>query len=564
MGSKPGPHHFRARNGAVPGLPERLIRRGATIKKKTPASLVKNAGIISGATLLSRVLGFVRDMVIASYLGTSIYADAFFVAFRIPNLLRRLFGEGSLTSAFVPVFSSYLAAGNRGEARKIAQTAMTLTAIVLTLVTLCGILFSPFIISLIAPGFAATPQKFELAVYLNRLMFPYILLISLVALAMGILNADDHFLTPALAPVLLNLCMIAAALGLTPLLGNAALALAVGVILGGIAQLALQLPVLKKHGFPFRPRFNFRHPAIKRIIILMGPSLLGLAITQITIFFNTLLASYLVDGSISYLYFADRLIQFPLGVFAVALGTAVLPALSRAAAGQHWREYSETFSLALRLLIFITLPAMAGLIVLSRPIVYLLFERGHFGPHSTLMVAQTIIAYASGLWAYAALRIVVPAFYSLQDTKTPVKAGAVALVVNLIAAVVLMQFLQHLGLALATAISSSVNCLLLLYLLKKKLGQEIQITGSGRAFLQSAGASLLMAAVILLLNRLPATALVYENHFHEALRLVLRITLGLAVYLGCARLLGSPELAEIGRLFRRRKPSAVAGGPRSS
>jgi putative peptidoglycan lipid II flippase len=520
---------------------------------------VKNAGIISGATLLSRILGFVRDMVIASYLGTSISADAFFVAFRIPNLLRRLFGEGSLTSAFVPVFSSYLAAGKRNEAREIAQTAMTLTALVLTLVTLCGILFSPFIISLIAPGFAATPEKYQLAVFLNRLMFPYILLISLVALAMGILNSDNHFLTPALAPVLLNLCMIAAALSLTPLLGNAALALAIGVIAGGITQLALQLPVLKKHGFPLRPRCNFRHPAIKRIIVLMGPSLLGLAITQITIFFNTLLASYLADGSISYLYFADRLIQFPLGVFAVALGTAVLPALSRAAADRDWQHYSETFSQALRLLIFITLPAMAGLIVLSRPIVYLLFEHGHFGPRSTLMVARTIIAYASGLWAYAALRIVVPAFYSLQDTKTPVKVGAVALVVTLVAALVLMQFLQHLGLALATAISSAVNCLLLLWLLKKKLGQDVRITGSGRAFLQSAGASLLMAGAILLLDRLPVTALVYENHLHEALRLGLRIGLGLAVYLLCARLMKSSELAEIGRLFRRRRAAPDAG-----
>ncbi|MBN2705971.1 MAG: murein biosynthesis integral membrane protein MurJ, partial [Deltaproteobacteria bacterium] len=268
------------------------------------ANLVKNAGTVAFATLLSRILGFVRDMVTAGYLGTSIYADAFFVAFRIPNLLRRLFGEGSLTSAFIPVFSSYLSAGKRDEARAIAQTAMTLTSICLTIITLLGIVFSPLIISLIAPGFTATPEKYELAVFLNRIMFPYILLISLVALAMGILNADGHFFIPALAPVLLNLCMIGAALGLSQILGNAALALAIGVLAGGLAQLLLQLPVLKKHGFPWRLRGNFRHPAIKRILILMGPSLLGLAITQITIFCNTLLASFLADGSISFLYFA--------------------------------------------------------------------------------------------------------------------------------------------------------------------------------------------------------------------------------------------------------------------
>ena len=520
---------------------------------KNGSSLIKNAGIVGAATLLSRILGFVRDMVTANYLGTSIYADAFFVAFRIPNLLRRLFGEGSLTAAFIPVFSSYLAAGKRSEAKEIAQTAMTLTAICLTVVTICGIIFSPFIISMIAPGFSATPEKYELAVFLNRLMFPYILFISLVALAMGILNADNHFLTPALAPVLLNLCMIAAALGLTPFLDNAALALAIGVLAGGAAQLFLQLPVLKKHGFPWRPRFNFRHPAIKRVIILMGPSLLGLAITQITIFCNTLLASYLVDGSISYLYFADRLIQFPLGIFAVALGTATLPALSRAAAKKEWHDFSETFSLAMRLLIFITLPAMAGLIILSKPIVFLLFERGHFDTHSTLMVAQTIIAYATGLWAYAALRIIVPAFYSLQDTKTPVKVGAFTLIINLICAFTLMHYLQHLGLALATAISSAVNCLLLLLLLKRRLGNKIKMTGLNRALMQTIFATLMMTGALLLLDQIPLTAPGYNSHLHDGLRLGLKIITALGVYFACAGALHSPELKELQLLLKKRR-----------
>ncbi len=522
--------------------------------QKNPASnLLRNAGIIGAATLLSRILGFVRDMVTASYLGTSIYADAFFVAFRIPNLLRRLFGEGSLTAAFIPVFSTYLAADKRLEAKEIAQTAMTLTAICLTIVTILGIIFSPLIISLIAPGFAETPEKYELAVFLNRLMFPYILLISLVALAMGILNADNHFLTPALAPVLLNLCMIGAALGLSQVLGNAALALAIGVLAGGLAQLLLQLPVLKKHGFPWRLRFKFRHPAIKRVIVLMGPSLVGLAITQITIFVNTLLASYLVDGSISYLYFADRLIQFPLGIFAVALGTAVLPALSRAAAEKNWHEFSATLSLALRLLMFITIPAMAGLIILSKPIVFLLFERGHFGAHSTAMVSQTIIAYASGLWAYAALRIIVPAFHSLQDTKTPVKVGAIALVCNLICALVLMQFLQHLGLALATAISSAVNCLLLFVILRSRLGRDIKITGCGRAFWQSLLATAAMMIIIIALDRLPMMTSGYQSHLHESLRLATKILFGLASYFICARLLRNPELTQLQSLLTRRR-----------
>ncbi len=522
-------------------------------QKNPTSSLIRNAGVIGAATLLSRILGFVRDMVTASYLGTSIYADAFFVAFRIPNLLRRLFGEGSLTAAFVPVFSTYLTAGKRLEAREIAQTAMTLTALCLTIVTLLGIIFSPLIISLIAPGFEATPEKYELTVFLNRLMFPYILLISLVALAMGILNADNHFLTPALAPVLLNLCMIGAALSLSRILGNAALALAIGVLAGGLAQLLLQFPVLKKHGFPWRPRFKFRHPAIKRVVVLMGPSLLGLAITQITIFFNTLLASYLVDGSISYLYFADRLIQFPLGIFAVALGTAVLPALSRSAAEKDWQDFSSTFSLALRLLMFITLPAMAGLIVLSKPIVFLLFERGYFGAHSTSMVSQTIIAYATGLWAYAGLRIIVPAFHSLQDTKTPVKVGAIALVANLICALVLMQLLQHLGLALATAISSAVNCLLLLTILKRRLGQDIKITGCSRALYQSLLATVVMVIIITTLDQLPLMTASYQSHIHESLRLATKILCGLGSYFLCARLMRNPELTQLKSLVTRRR-----------
>ncbi|MBN2705429.1 MAG: polysaccharide biosynthesis protein, partial [Deltaproteobacteria bacterium] len=247
------------------------------------------------------------------------------------------------------------------------------------------------------------------------------------------------------------------------------------------------------------------------------------------------------------------LIQFPLGVFAVALGTAVLPALSRAAAEKDWAEFSLNLSLALRLLIFITLPAMIGLMVLSRPIVFLLFERGHFGATSTTMVAQTIVAYATGLWAYAALRIIVPAFHSLQDTKTPVKIGALALLCNLISAFILMHFFHHLGLALATAIAGAVNCLLLIFALKQRLGRDISIIGCGRALGQGFLATTAMVAAIQGLDFLPLIASDYQNHLHEGLRLGLKITCGLFAYLACARLLKSPELAELGNLRRRRR-----------
>ncbi len=513
--------------------------------------LFQAAGIVGGATFLSRVLGFVRDMVTAQFLGTSYVADAFFVAFRIPNLLRRLFGEGSLTASFIPVFSSYLEKGEREEALRIARTAMTLVSIILVLVTLAGICFSPLIIRIIAPGFQNHPDKFALTVFLNRIMFPYILLISLVALAMGILNSFDHFLAPALAPVLLNLCMIGAIYFLSRPLGNPATALAVGVLLGGVTQLLFQLPFLKKYGFSCRPAVNFRHPAIGRIIRLMGPSLLGLAITQITIFFNTLLASFLRDGSISYLYFADRLVQFPLGVFAVALGTAILPTLSKQAAGERWQDFSHTFSLAVRALLFITIPAMAGLIVLSRPIIYILFQRGHFTPASTAMVSQTLVAYAVGLWAFAGLRIIVPAFYSLEDAKTPVKVGALALAVNIAAATGLMFPLQHIGLALATSISSSVNCLLLLFLLRRKRLQlpagEI-LASLGRTVLATA----IMVAALLLMSQVSWLRPDYQRQLATAGRLAALIAGGGAVYALTARLLGSREMTALAGLRRRR------------
>ena len=515
--------------------------------------IIRAAGIVSSATFASRILGFVRDMVIAHFLGTSFTADAFFVAFRIPNLLRRLFGEGSLTASFIPVFSRYLSDGKKAEARNIAQTALTLVSIILVLVTIGGIIFSPLIVKFIAPGFQHNPDKFQLTVLLNRIMFPYILLISLVALAMGILNSVEHFLAPALAPVLLNICMIASICLLSRPLGNPALALAIGVLLGGVAQLAFQVPFLRRAGFSLAPKFHFRHPAIRDIMKLMGPSLVGLAITQITIFVNTLLASFLVDGSISYLYYSDRLVQFPLGIFAVALGTAILPTLSKQAHARQWDDFSHTFSLAIRGLLFITLPAMAGLIVLSKPIIYLLFQRGHFDAHSTIMVSQTLVAYTCGLWAYAALRIIVPAFYSLQDAATPVKVGGIALVINIIVALALMFPLKHIGLALATAVSSAANFLILLFILLRKKKQQLEIRGIGKPFMQSLAATGIMVALLLVLLRFSWFTISYHHQLADAGRLIALILAGGIVYALSSLALGSREMAAAAALLRRKQ-----------
>ena len=442
--------------------------------------VVKAAGVVGLATLLSRIFGFLRDMVVAGFFGAGLATDAFFVAFRIPNLLRRLFAEGSLTISFVPVFTEYLKKKSKEDAIGLANTAFTMLSIVLVIVTILGIFLSPLIVKIIAPGFSSVPEKYELTVFLTRLMFPYIFFISLVALCMGILNSLRHFAAPALAPVVLNICIIGAAFLLRDLFTEPITALAIGVMIGGIIQLAMQFPFLIRVGVRLRPNFNFRHPGIKKIGFLMFPAVFGAAVYQINIFISTLLASLLPSGSVSYLYYADRIVQLPLGVFATAMGTASLPSLSMQVTSGDFEEMKKTISFSLRLIMFITIPAMIALIALRVPIISVLFQRGEFDYRSTILTSQALLYYAVGLWAFAAIRIIVSAFYSLQDTKTPVKVAIVALVVNIILSIILMFPLRHGGLALATSIASIVNIVILFFILKRRIGQFL-----GREFYSS-------------------------------------------------------------------------------
>ena len=434
----------------------------------------KSAFITGGSTFISRILGFIRDVVIANFLGTSYVADAFLVAFRIPNLLRRLFGEGSLTASFIPIFTKYNIEKGKNEAEKIASISFTLLSIILFLITILGIWFSPEIIKIIAPGFEQDINKFILTIKLNRIMFPYIFLISLVALCMGILNSFKHFFAPAIAPALLNISIISAALATFYLNKNIVLGLAWGVIFGGIAQLILQLIYVKKFQITLMPNFKFNHPAIKAVLVLMGPSVLGLAITQINIFIGTLLASFLPTGSISYLYYADRLIQFPLGIFAVSIGTAVLPILSEQHTKNNTDEMISTFMFSMKLILLITLPAIIGLIFAGKPIISLLFQRGAFDETALKNVYIALIGYSIGLWAYAGIRVVVPVFYAFKDTKTPVKIGFYALIINMVSSIILMKFLLHFGLALSTAIASSFNFIFLSLSLKRFLNIDLK------------------------------------------------------------------------------------------
>ncbi|NVL93011.1 MAG: murein biosynthesis integral membrane protein MurJ, partial [Desulfobacterales bacterium] len=338
--------------------------------------VTRAAGIVGFFTFLSRILGLARDILIANFFGSGMTADAFFVAFRIPNLLRRLFAEGSFSVAFIPVFTEYLQTRSKEEGFLLARAVSTFLVLILTGITILGIVFSPLIVRIIAPGFGGMGEKYALTVLLTRIMFPYIFLVSLVALFMGILNSLKHFAAPAAAPVFLNLSMIAALVFLAPSMRTPTVGLAIGVVVGGVIQVALQIPFLMEKGLSFVPKWNPNHPALKRIGVLMLPTLFGSAIYQVNQLVGTLLASLLREGSVSYLYYADRLVQFPLGVFAIAISTAVLPSLSREAAQRDLDGLKETLSHALRLTMFITIPAMIGLIVLREPIIRLLFQRG--------------------------------------------------------------------------------------------------------------------------------------------------------------------------------------------
>ncbi|MBI4685992.1 MAG: murein biosynthesis integral membrane protein MurJ [Nitrospirae bacterium] len=453
--------------------------------------ITKAAGIISIATFISRILGYVKDMILAVYFGATGLSDTFFVAFRIPNLLRELFAEGSMSSAFIPVLTEYQTKHGGEEAKKLVRIAFTFILIFVGLICLLGIIFAPSIVSVIAPGFLKTPEKFSLTVLLTRVMFPFLLFISLAALVMGALNSRRIFFVPALAPAMLNVAIIITVLILAPKMEQPIIAVAVGVALGGFVQFAFQMPSFLRNGYSMKPDYYFRHPGLKKMFILVLPATMGMAVAQINIFISTILASYLPEGSITYLYYSMRLIQFPIGIFGVAMGMAVLPILSEHAVKGELDKLRNDFSFALRLLFFITVPAMAGLIALREPIVNMLFQRGRFDYAATIGTAQALLFYSLGIWAVVGVRIITASFYSLQDTRTPVKIAVVAMVTNIIMSLILMGPLKHSGLAFANAIASTLNFFLLFYFLRKKL-KFVDAKRIIKSFARISFASLLM------------------------------------------------------------------------
>ncbi|MEK6526103.1 MAG: murein biosynthesis integral membrane protein MurJ [Nitrospirota bacterium] len=520
-------------------------------------SVTKAAGLIGAATFSSRILGFIRDMVLARLFGATAAADSFFVAYRIPNLLRELFAEGSMSAAFIPVFTEYHTLRAKRDAWELASAVFTTLVTVLTLVTIVGILAAPGIVWLLAPGFHGNPDKLAITTYLTRIMFPYLLFISLAALAMGVLNSVRAFVGPALSPVLFNLLIIGCALFLSPLLAEPILGVAVGVVAGGAAQFAMQLPGLWRRELLFGWRFEPGHPGVRRIGALLVPSLLGLSVTQVNITVSTILASFFAGGP-TYLFYGMRLIQFPLGIFGVALATAILPTMSAQAARGALDELRATLGFGLRMILFIILPAMLGLILLRGPIVHLFFEHGSFTAEDTAATAAAVLCYAVGLWAFAGVRIIVAAFYSLQDTRTPALAAMGAVAANLVLALLLMGPLRHAGLALATALAAMLNWGTLVAVLNRRLG-GVDWSSVGR----SAARVLAAAAPVVLACVWVANLAVWSRQGEWAAKTVmLFVGIGLSVtgYLGAHALMRSEELEVLWRVVKGKVASADEGG----
>ncbi|MDD5433920.1 MAG: murein biosynthesis integral membrane protein MurJ [Nitrospira sp.] len=462
--------------------------------------VTKAAAVLGSTVLISRIFGFVRDMIVARVFGAGMVADAFFIAYRIPALLRELFAEGSMSAAFIPVFSGYLHEQGREEALKVAKSTFTILIIILFIITIVGIAAAPWVVALIAPGFHATSSKFDLTVHLTQIMFPYLLFVSIAALFMGILNTLGSFVIPGLSSVALSIFMISGVYLFAPFFSIPIYGLAIGVFLGGICQFAIQIPSLWKRNMKMGWYLKPVHPGVFQIGKLMIPMILGLSVTQVNIFVDSVLSSYLDEGSVAYLYYGIRLIHFPLGIFGVAMASAILPTLSASAIKKDYAEVRNTYSFAARLLLFITLPAMVGLIVLRIPIVSVLFQSRAFNFTATLGTADALLYYSVGLWAFAGTRVTAQVFYSLKDTKTPVKAGLIAMIVNVVFSIILMKPLKHGGLALGTSIAAMVNLSFLVWALRKKLGRinMMEIAGSLKTIVP---ANILMGLVAWLISR---------------------------------------------------------------
>jgi len=532
----------------------------------TDRGIARAAGVLSALTLVSRVAGLARDIVVGAVFGASPAADAFFVAFRIPNLFRRIVAEGAASSAFVPVFTAERARGGPAAAAEAARVVGWAAGLWLTVLVVAGMLFSDSVVALFAPGFTTDPAKLALTVQLTRLTFPYLLFVGLAAWAMGTLHSFGRFAAPALGPVLLNVAIIVAVLSLSSRLDPPVLALVVGVLLGGVFQFVVQWPSLRAVGMKLSGAGSpWSHPAIRRVGGLLLPTVFGGAVYQINILVATMFASLLPDRSVSYLWYADRIFEFPLGIVAVAIGTAALPTLSGQAATGCYDEMGRSVAYSLRLVWAVCLPATLGLWILAPQIVESLFERGQFDATDAAMTAWALRAYVLGLLSVAAVRVLVSVFYALEQPRVPVRVALVALVVNVVTDLALMgptdaaaswwgasfvatagdtlriADLRHAGLALGTGVAATVNAVLLFWLVARKLPVLLD-DRLGRSFLLHGLATLVMGAVVVGCIVLVRTFVGDESAWLEV---VVGSVVGATAYFVVALVLGSTEISGI-------------------
>ena len=488
-------------------------------------------------TTLSRILGFVRDIMFARLFGASAAMDAFLIAFKIPNFFRRLFAEGAFNQAFVPVLSACKAQHKHADLQHLVDRVAGSLGIILSVITVLGMLLAPLVIMVFAPGaYLNDPDKYRLASDLLRLTFPYLLFISLTALAGGILNTMGRYWVPSFTPVLLNVCMIAAALWLAPRMDNPIESLAWGVFVAGIVQFLFQIPFLMQVGLLPRPKIDFADAGVQKIKTLIIPALFGVSVSQINLLLDLALASLLITGSISWLYFSDRLMEFPLGVFGVALATVILPSLSKKHAQDDPQSFSDTLDWALRLGMIIGLPAAIALAVLAGPMISTLFQSEAFSAEDVRQSSHSLMAYAAGLLGFMFIKVLAPGFFARQDTKTPVKIGIISMAANMLFNLILIWHLKHVGLALATSISSLLNASLLYWKLRTQ-GVYMPLPGWFKLLLQVGGSSMVMATMLWFASGTLAdwtSALVG----YKILWLLLLIVLGTATYFMSLRVVG--------------------------
>ncbi len=448
---------------------------GDGIRAMTGRGLFAKTSIVSGMTLLSRILGLIRDIVLARFFGAGLVIDAFVVANRIPNMLRRFFGEGAFSAGFVPVLARYRERHSHAETREFIDAIAGTFAVVLFLITLAGVIIAPLLVIAVAPGFVGDGGDLELATMMLRFTFPYLLFVSLTAFAGGILNTYGRFAVPAFTPVILNVVLIAGAVWLSPQLERPGMALAYAVFIAGLLQLLFQLPYLRQIRALPRPRWRPRHEGVSRAMRLMLPAIFGSSVAQVNVLLSGIIASLLGVGSISYLYFSDRLMEFPLGLFGIALATVTLPYLSRLWSNDLRETFSQTIDWSMKIAFLLAMPAAVGLLVLAEPLVATLFYGGSFDAHAVRMTALALQAYAFGLVGFSFVKILAPAFFAREDTRTPVRVAVVALIVNAVLSLLLAWYLTrsgydgpHVGLALATSVAACVNALLLYRVLRRE------------------------------------------------------------------------------------------------